>query len=122
VTHLDRASEFEIAIATSPAPEPEIPLELALIHALEDAGVVVPDRRVALEAIETALDDAAVVRAGQFLCFIYGRLGNGREGRKLRHALRLACEIPASEAEAVGIPRGNFWRSVMLLRRKLLKK
>jgi len=115
------ATEFEIALETTPTPVPDAPIAVRLIHDLLDQGVNFPDLARAAKTIEAAMDSAGDELGGRAIAEILSRLPGGRRGIELRLALIGAVDsCLADEARRLGMAPQILRRSVRRLRKRIL--
>jgi hypothetical protein len=77
-----KPSEFDIALAKTPAPSVPLPVEVELIEALREIpGCVIPDGMAVIAAIEPILDRIGDQRAADALGVVISRL-KGKKARK----------------------------------------
>jgi hypothetical protein len=101
---------------------PEAPPAVALAERLQDMGADFPDLGAALRAIDEALDQAGLERAGEALGIIFARLPGGRRGAELRAALLGTVDGDlAGQARALGVSKQAFWLSVKRLTARIWK-
>jgi hypothetical protein len=114
-------NEYDVAAATTSAPEPETPLEVQLLIALEESGVTIPNDVLAIEAIQPVLDEIADQRGAETLRMIFMRLPGGRHGTELRLALTQAIGFEV-EAKRLGISRQSLSQAVKRLQNRVFPK
>lgn len=118
----DGATEFAVAVATTPAPIPDVPLEAALIEALQDAGCTIPDVPAAIAALEPLLDRAGDERAASALHVIFSRL-KGKKGEEIKIALLGTMGISLDEkAKSLGITKQTLFTNIQRIRRRIFGK
>ena len=103
---------------------PDEPIEYQLFHALEDAGLAIPDatRPAAMAAIEEALDAHGDRRAAEALCWILDRMPGGQRGAELRAALLGAVDDDGQAmADRFNTSRQNWSQRVKRLRESIFK-
>lgn len=114
-------SENDIALATTPAPAPDVSPELALLYALEDCGAKFPDPPASVALIEQAFESAGDLRGAEALKIIFQQLPGGRRGTELRMALTEAVGFDA-EAERLDMSRQSLFQAVQRLKKRLFRK
>jgi hypothetical protein len=116
-------SEYEVASETTPAPEPEVPLEVQLLDTLEDSGATIPDRPLAVQSMQPVLDAIGDRRGAETLRMIFMRLPGGRRGTELRLALTQAtADGCTDEAKRLGMSTQSLFQSIKRLRRRIFSK
>lgn len=118
----DATSEYDIALARTPAPAPDVPLELALIEALQDAGCVIPDLQRAIAAMQPILDAIGDQRAADALHAIISRL-KGKKGEEIKLALlgTMGKSLQQS-ADELGVSKQTLFTNIQRLRRRIFGK
>lgn len=115
-------SEFDIALAKTPAPDTALPVEVELIEALREAGCIIPDGMAVIAAIEPILDRIGDQRAADALGVVISRL-KGKKGEEIRLALIGATDASLSQTAAKhGITKQTLFTNIQRLRRRIFGK
>ena len=115
-------SEYDVALAKTPAPDAALPLEVELIEALHVAGCTIPDGAAAIAAIEPILNRIGDERAADGLRIIISRL-KGKKGEEIRLALIGATDASLSQTAAKhGITKQTLFINIQRLRRRIFGK
>jgi DNA-binding CsgD family transcriptional regulator len=118
----DAATEYDIALAKTPAPVPALPPEMALIEALQDAGCIVPDPQRAIAVLEPILDRIGDERAADALHAIFSRL-KGKKGEEIKLALlgTMGKSLKQS-ADGLGVSKQTLFTNIQRIRRRIFGK
>jgi len=116
-------SEYDLALDTVAAPQAEQDPVVRLAEDLRELGVVWPqDQAPALLALDAAVQDMAIRRAGEAFGTILARLPGGRRGAELRAALLGTVDGDlAGQARALGVSKQAFSLSVKRLVARVFK-
>ncbi len=118
----DTPSEFEIALETTPAPVPDVPLEIELIETLRDTGATIPDVSAACAVIQRAFDEVGDHRAADALRIVLSRL-KGKKGEEIKIALLGTMGKSLQEcADKLGITKQTLLTNIQRLRRRIFGK
>jgi hypothetical protein len=116
-------SEYDLALDIAAAPEQQQDPLVRLAEDLQDlVGVQFPDLGAALRAIDGAVQDMAIRRAGEAFGTILARLPGGRRGVELRAALLGTVDGDlAGQARALGVSKQAFSLSVKRLMARVFR-
>ena len=118
----DEPTEFSIALEQTPAPEPELPVELLIVGVFEEfLHLCIPDAAKAdlIAELQPHLDRAGDERAGAALAHMAGRLENTAAGEALRRVICGNVESSREAARRVGCSHVAICKQEKLARRKL---
>jgi hypothetical protein len=118
----DHMSLNEWAIATTPAPEPGLPIELQLIRSFEERGEVLKDVPGCVRDIELFFDAHGDLTASRFFVRLLDYLGESKEGRVLARILTADKTPLRDAAKTVGLSHEGLRKKEGRIKARLMQK